>query len=179
MSVTGTSKYCAQIEISVATPTKFANKTRQTTTMNCILKGNGSVGTFGYFLATSKCRLLAHPSIARKSRYLAPRPRNLPIKVVKQRQWTVFRKTTETEIASIWFLSKHCCVSLSMYFCVPDYRNCQKEDQKCSNDLCDLTKNSRENFDLKLVPTLNCILKMKFKSHVNRDTWLCVRNIFQ
>ena len=55
MSVTGTSKFCAQIEISDATPTKFANKTRQTKTMNCILQGNRSVGTFGYFLATLKC----------------------------------------------------------------------------------------------------------------------------
>ena len=63
---------------------KIANKTRQTTTMNCILKGNGSVGTFGYFLAPWKCQLLAHPSIARQSRYLSPRPQNLPIKVVKQ-----------------------------------------------------------------------------------------------
>ena len=177
MSVTGTSKYCAQIEISVATPTKFANKTRQTTTMNCILKGNESVGTFGYFLATSKFQLLAHPSIARKSRYLAPRPQNLPIKVVKQRQWTVFRKTTETEIALIWFLSKHCCVSLSMYFCVPDYRT--ERGSKVQQRPLWFDEKLARKFWLKLVPTLNCILKMKFKSHVNRDIWLCVRNIFQ
>ena len=65
---------------------KIANKTRQTTTMNYILKGNGSVGTFGYFVATSTCQLLDHPSIARKSKYLAPRPQNLPMKLVKQRQ---------------------------------------------------------------------------------------------